>query len=132
LRYQPVVAFGGLRLVRKTIELGGYSIPEGCTLVQCLSETNRGDAFPHPHRFDPDNFLSRKVRNNDWMPFGGGSRICTGMGLAQLEIAVVVATIVQRVDLELGSGSTAPRLSGIDYEPANGLRVRVLGRRGAG
>ncbi|MEM7353049.1 MAG: cytochrome P450, partial [Acidobacteriota bacterium] len=89
----------------------------------------RNELFPNPEVFDPQNFLDSGVKTRDWAPFGGGSRMCTGMGLAQLELAAVTATLVQHLDLELGPGSTEPARAGVAFQPANGLQVLVRRRR---
>ena len=129
MRYQSVGPFAGPRLAKQDITIGGYQVPAGTGLAQCLQEVGRSDFFPNPDAFDPENFLDRKVKPRDWVPFGGGSRMCTGMGLAQLELAIMTGTMIQRLDLELGPGSTTPTRSGIAFQPANGLQVRVLGKR---
>ena len=129
MRFQSAGPFAGPRLLKKDIEVGGYAIPEGTVLAQCLQEVGRSEAFLNPEEFDPENFLDHKVKPREWAPFGGGSRLCTGMGLAQLELAVVVGTLIQHVDLELGAGPTHPRRSGVAFQPANGLRVKVLSKR---
>lgn len=131
MRFQTVGPFAGPRLAKQDIEIGGFEIAAGTPIAQCLQEAGRSEFFPNPEAFDPENFLHRKVRPKDWVPFGGGSRLCTGMGLAQLEIALVVGTLVQRLDLELGPGSTRPAKSGVAFQPANGLQVRIRGWRDA-
>lgn len=126
MRYQSVGPFAGPRLAKKDFDLGGYRVAAGSILVQCLSEVGRDpEIFPHPDRFDPDNFFERDVKTRDWVPFGGGSRVCTGMGLAKLEMTVVLATIFQQVDLELGPGSTRPVRKGLTFMPKNDLCVRL-------
>jgi len=129
LRYQPAGPFAGPRLVKKPIQLGGYTIPPGAILLQCMREVGRSEVFPYPDRFEPDNFYGRNVKLKEWVPFGGGSRTCTGMGLARLELAVVLATWVQRADLRLGPGPVHPVRTSFLYEPANGLQVELAGKR---
>jgi cytochrome P450 len=51
------------------------------------------------------------------------------MGLARLELAVVLATWVQRADLRLGPGPVHPVRTSFLYEPANGLQVELVGKR---
>ena len=128
MRFQSVGPFAGPRLAKQDIQIGGFTISAGTAMAQCLQEAGRSDFFPNPDDFDPENFLGRKVKPRDWVPFGGGSRMCTGMGLAQLELAVVVGTMLQRVDAELGPGPTHPVKSGIAFQPANGLVVTIRHR----
>ena len=129
LRYQPFNPIGSPRLAKQAIELGGYSIAPGSVLISAPSLGFSRDLFPNPGAFDPGNFLGRGVKLRDWYPFGGGIRVCLGAQLAMLELAVVVATLFQQTELELGPGSTRPALSGMSFQPKNGLKVRFRGRR---
>ncbi len=129
LRFQSIGPFAGPRLAKTDIEIGGFRIAAGTPIGQCLQEVGRSDVFPNPEQFDPENFLDHKIKTSDWVPFGGGSRLCTGMGLAQLELAIVTGTLVQRLELELAAGSTGPVRRGIAFQPANGLKVIVRDRR---
>lgn len=129
LRHQSIGPFAGPRLAKEDIEIGGFRIPAGTVLVQALHEVGRGPLFPDPETFDPGHFFGCPVKQRDWFPFGGGTRKCTGMGLALVELAAVIGTLVQRADLQAGSGSTNPVQSGIAHRPRNNMRVRYLGRR---
>ncbi|MEM7356456.1 MAG: cytochrome P450, partial [Acidobacteriota bacterium] len=87
MRFQSAGPFAGPRLTKQAIEIGDYTIPADTIIAQCLQEAGRNELFPNPEVFDPQNFLDSGVKTRDWAPFGGGSRMCTGMGLAQLELA---------------------------------------------
>ncbi len=131
LRYQAIGPIAGIRFVAQEVELGGYRIPPGTMIGQAYQVlAHDRSLFPHPDRFEPDNFFGRKVRQQDWLPFGGGTRSCAGMVLAQVEMAVVTATLLRDWDLELdGSSRRRPRRSGpVTFQPEDGLRVRLLGR----
>ena len=132
LRHQSVGPLGAPRLTKKAIVLGGFRIPPETTIVQALHELGRGPDFPDPDIFDPDRFYGRDIKMREWLPFGGGSRKCTGMGLALVEMIVVIGTLIQRADLEPGSGSTEPVLAGIAHRPKNNMRVLFHGPRKAG
>ncbi len=127
MRHQSIGPFAGPRLAKQAFDLGGYEIAAGSVMVQCLSEVGRSPCFPIHDRFDPANFFQREIRARDWVPFGGGTRLCPGKGSGQLIVAVTLATLVQRADLELAEGSTRPARRGIGYQPKNGLRVRLKG-----
>jgi cytochrome P450 len=51
--------------------------------------------------------------------------MCTGMALAQLEMSVVLATVLQRCQLEHPDQSTRPEQSGIAFRPQGGLVATV-------
>ncbi len=129
LRHQSVGPFAGPRLAKKEIVVGGYRIPPETAMVQALHEVGRGPHFPDSESFDPEHFFGREVKQRDWVPFGGGIRKCTGMGLALVELAGVIGTLVQRTEMELGSGSMEPIQAGIAHKPRNDMRVKFTGRR---
>lgn len=126
LRWQPVAPLVGFRRVERDIEIAGFRIPQGHLVAQATKETGRHGAFVQPEAFDPDrHFLQQKNPLNRWLPFGGGQRVCIGMALAQLEMAVVLATVLQRCQLEFSDHSTRPQQAGIAFQPTGGLPVTV-------
>ncbi|MCG8461699.1 MAG: cytochrome P450 [Holophagales bacterium] len=125
LRHQSVAPFAGPRLAKRTFELGGFRIEPETVIAQPVHEVGRSPIFPNQETYDPDHFYGREIKQRDWVPFGGGMRKCTGMGLALTELATVVATLVRKVDFEVLPGPMEPMQSGIAYRPKNGLRVRV-------
>lgn len=131
LRWGRSAVFAGPRYTLQPIALGDYTIPAEWTVGQCYGETTRNPVFTERDRFEPENFFGKRVMMQEWMPFGGGTRICTGMGLAQLEMAVVVGTAVQRLDFELATTTERFSPDGIFFSPPQGLRLKVLGERQA-
>jgi len=90
------------RITRSNVELMGHSL-EPCTVVigSIYLTHHREDIYPDPERFRPERFLERRYSPFEYLPFGGGSRRCIGMALAQFEMKVVVASILSRFDLRL-------------------------------
>lgn len=126
LRWQPAAPLVGFREAKRDIEIGGFHIPKGHIVTQAFRETGRHRGFARPLVFDPEaHFLDRDVPMGDWLPFGGGQRMCIGMALAQLEMAVVLTTLLQCCDLELKDKTTRPQAAGISFQPIGGLEVRV-------
>jgi len=107
LRLRPVVPFTG-RELREPAELGGNELPEGTTVFAAiyLAHTDPG-TFPDPYAFRPERFLGSKPDTFSWIPFGGGTRRCIGAAFAQLEMRVVLQTILRSVALE--PATTAPQ-----------------------
>lgn len=132
LRYQSLGPFGGPRRVLKGFDLGDHHVPAGTVLTQALRELGRSRLFPDALRFDPGHFFETDIRQRDWVPFGGGLRKCTGMGLAILELTVVIGTLVQRAELKLPgppAGPSRAQRSGIAFQPKGGMPMVFEGRR---
>ncbi|MFB6151892.1 MAG: cytochrome P450 [Haloarculaceae archaeon] len=104
------------REATEPVSLGGYDLPAGTQLILPQWVLHRDGRFwDDPETFDP----SRWERDADrpeyaFFPFSGGPRHCIGMRFARLELAVTLAAIVDRVDLDVtadGPLSFAPSLS---------------------
>nr|WP_233222906.1 cytochrome P450 [Chroococcidiopsis sp. CCALA 051] len=61
----------------------------------------REDLYPLPKQFQPERFLARQFSPYEYYPFGGGNRRCIGMAFAQMEIKLVLATILSQLHLSL-------------------------------
>ncbi|KAJ9656959.1 hypothetical protein H2201_008362 [Coniosporium apollinis] len=106
LRYLSMVTDEALRLygavpggLPRTVpkggrELGGYFFPEG-TVVTTQAYTLHRDpsVFAQPLEFNPERWENpTKEMTDALLPFGAGSRICIGMHLAKMEMALAAAT----------------------------------------
>jgi len=66
----------------------------------------REDVFEHAEDFLPDRWLiadANKLQQMEqhFMPFGGGSRVCPGMGLAMIETIVTTSLLAYSFKIEL-------------------------------
>ncbi|MEO1369009.1 MAG: cytochrome P450, partial [Acidobacteriota bacterium] len=129
VRYRPLAPQAGFRLVKNEYRIGGYSLPPGTTLAHGFSVLARnGEVFENADDFDICHFHGRKVKHFDWSPFGGGTRMCLGKGLAEVELAVLLPTIFQHFDLELAQDTVYPVRHGMFFGPNEGLMVRATPR----
>ena len=120
------------------LELGGHDIPRGATLLVSPWVVHRDPRWwDAPDEFRPDRFADPDAPlRGRYLPFGDGPRLCIGNRFAEAEIALVLATLVPRVDLPRADG-VAPA-AGADalirpageatLRPATRLRVRVTAR----
>ena len=131
IRLAPPVTVAGNRTLTEGGELLGRPLPAGATLAPSIYLAHRHpDHFPNPYRFDPDRFLGCRVLPQHYFPFGGGSRYCLGSQLAQLEIRMIAAAVLRRVDWRCVNPSAAvPRLRGHAMAPDSRLRMKVLSCR---
>jgi cytochrome P450 family 135 len=99
LRLRPVIV-GVLRRLTETIELGGYEIPAGVTVMPSIHLIHRDPTiYREPDRFRPERFLETPPGTYTWIPFGGGVRRCLGAAFAQQEMAIVLEELVPRREI---------------------------------
>ena len=128
--YPPVYTMW--RKVTTETAFGGYRIPEGTILTLPQFRIHRDERFyDAPDEFDPDRWTDDRVSERPeyaYFPFGGGPRHCIGMRFAMLELQLVVATLVQRVDMTVLS-DPEPELSPMTtLQPEDDIRVRIRQR----
>jgi cytochrome P450 len=118
------------------VEIGGYRLGRGSLVSLSPYVTQRDPRwFPEPERFDPDRFgpgRAEDIPEYAYFPFGAGPHVCVGNTFAMMEITLVVATLVQRFDLELtpGQENVVPELK-VSLRPKGGVWVKPVARRPA-
>ncbi|GGY07808.1 hypothetical protein GCM10010358_71130 [Streptomyces minutiscleroticus] len=111
--------------------VGGYTVPVGTT-VWCSPWTAHRDArwFRDPLAFRPERWDAQAadvIPEHAWFPFGGGPRSCIGARFAQVEAALIIATVAQRFHLDV-TPKEAPHQIGIVVQPAVPLIATVRAR----
>ena len=99
-RFGGVIPLGLDCLATSDIQLGGYTITKGTTVMVNLDSALRDvSAWGDPDVFRPDRFLDDKgsvVAKKDFLPFGIGKRNCLGEGLATMELFIFISALVQK------------------------------------
>ncbi len=129
LRLRPVVPLAGRRLA-SDLDVNGLSLPAGTDVTPAIWLTHtRADLYPEPYAFRPERFLEGEgghpINKYGWIPFGGGIRRCLGAAFAEMEMRVVLETVLQRRALRPVSAH-AERVTrrNITFSPRNGTLVR--------
>lgn len=130
LRIYPVGMLTFPRITREPVSVQGYEIPAETVVVGCIYLTHhREDLYPEPDLFKPERFLERQFSPYEYLPFGGGSRRCIGMALAQLEMKLVIIEILSHCQLQLTSKSPAvPARRGVTLGPKGGIEAHVVSK----
>lgn len=101
--YPPIV--GLARVAKGDDVLGDYPIKAGTTVAVLMHAIHHSDRiWERSETFDPARFLAenlQKPQKQASMPFGAGKRMCVASGFANMEAALVIATLTQRLDLDL-------------------------------
>ena len=110
--------------------LGDWRIPHGYTVIIAIGNVHAdADAFPDPERFDPYRFVGTRTPTA-WVPFGGGTRRCIGAAFANVEMDVVLRTILRHFVIETDDApDEKSHFRGIAFTPKDGGRI-VVRRRG--
>ena len=88
--------------------------------------------WDEPELFAPERFApERKERMHRfaYMPFGGGPRICIGMGFAMQEALIILAMVARRWRLQLKHGHPVEPVARITLRPKHGLKMHLLSRQ---
>jgi cytochrome P450 len=97
LRRRPVIPNAAPRLTKEPVEIGGFRYPEGiCLIANAYLIHHDPEIYPDPYAFRPERFLGESPGTYTWIPFGGGRRRCLGASFAQLEMKVVLRSVLAR------------------------------------
>jgi cytochrome P450 len=85
------------RAVRSDITYESYFIPKGTILRVCLWEGHKDPSvFPDPFRFDPDRFIGRSYRIDEYAPFGLDKRRCIAANLVVALTSIFIEILLKR------------------------------------
>ncbi|BBU24982.1 cytochrome P450 [Mycobacterium xenopi] len=126
-RNRTVIDFAGRHVYAPAYQLGEWVIPRGYSIVVAISQIHDDpDVFPDPERFDPQRYLGTKPPTFAWIPFGGGTRRCVGAAFANMEMDVVLRTVLRQFTIET---TTTPgekwHARGVAFTPKRGGRIVV-------
>ena len=130
LRRRPVLPNAAPRLVKKPIEIGGITYPEGvCLIANAYLLHHDPDVYEDPYEFRPERFLDEPPGTYTWIPFGGGRRRCLGASFALLEMKIVLQAVLRRSVPEPGiDGPELTRRRAITIAPKRGARTVLVDR----
>jgi cytochrome P450 len=128
--YPPLAAIS--RAAIGADELGGEPIAPGTTIVIAPYVLHRHRLlWDDPDAFDPTRFLPGAREAIDrfaYLPFGAGPRICIGATFALQEATLVLATLMQRFELQVAPGFAVWPLQRVTLRPRGGLPMRITAR----
>ncbi|XP_060041979.1 cytochrome P450 2S1 isoform X2 [Erinaceus europaeus] len=132
-RLLALVPMGVPRALTKTTCFRGYTLPQGTEVFPLLgSVLHDPEVFERPEEFNPDHFLDTDgqfKKQEAFLPFSLGKRVCLGEGLARAELFLLVTAILQGCHLDSpcppGALHLQPAISGLfNIPPAFQLQVQ--------
>ncbi|CAN0891661.1 Cytochrome P450 76C2 [Linum grandiflorum] len=119
LRLHPPAPLLLPRRAAKDCQVMNYTIPKGSQVfVNVWAIARDPHYWEDPSQFNPERFLKGSINDEvdykgnhfEYLPFGSGRRICSGMSMAMRKVQLVVATLVHEFDWSLPMGMVAEDL----------------------
>lgn len=142
LTYTQAIYTEGLRLYppawvvsRKAIdedEIAGLHIPAGSPVIISPYAMHHNERYWFgAQQFNPERWLpewGRKRHKWQYIPFGAGPRLCIGSRFAEMEAAIVLATLLPKFDVTYAA-KKAPRMDAlVTIRPKNHMPMHVKSR----
>ena len=120
LRLWPT-APGFFRVARTETTLGGFDVRKGDWVFMLLLGVHRDpEAWGEDaDRFDPERFLRRAPKANQYKPFGTGPRACIGRAFGLHEAVLMVAGLTRAVTFEKVSETVLDVEENLTLRPRN-------------
>ncbi|MEZ5669917.1 MAG: cytochrome P450 [Alphaproteobacteria bacterium] len=117
------------RMAAEDVELGGRQVPKGTIVGIPIYAIHRHQAlWDRPEAFDPARFAPEREKAHDryqFMPFGGGPRVCVGGAFAMIEATAILASVVRAARFDWPRGPDPVPLSRIVLTPKHGIPLKV-------
>ncbi|HEY1842802.1 MAG TPA: cytochrome P450 [Mycobacterium sp.] len=129
-RSRTVIDAAGRHVYAPAFELGEWAIPRGHTIIVSIAKLHADpELFPDPDRFDPQRYVGAKPPSFAWLAYGGGSRRCVGAAFANMEMDVVLRTVLRHFTIDTTNAPGEKLHSrGVAYTPKGGGKIVVRRR----
>lgn len=127
--YPPVWTVG--RRAEVDTELGGFRIPKGSYVFVSPFVMHRHPAYwDEPEVFDPERFASStdEVDRFVYFPFLRGQRQCIGDRFAQMEMTLLLVTLIQHYRFALAPDQKIELEPSITLRSKHGMRMQLVPR----
>ena len=131
LRMYPVLPVLFPRIAKSPIKIAGIEFDAETTFMPSVYLVHyREDLYPEPEKFKPERFIEKQYSASEYFPFGGGSRRCLGYALAQLEMKLVLATVISKYQLACVEDKPVKiQRRGFTLAPTGGVNMVMKGKR---
>lgn len=129
-RVRPSIDSTFRKVMSPTMGIGPWTLPQGQTVIASIGLLHCDETvFPDARRFDPDRFLTRPPSPLEFIPYGGGLRRCIGAAFANMEMRVVIRTLLRNYVVHpSNSPDERAQTMRVSITPSRGARVRVTPR----
>lgn len=123
LRILPPVLYIPRMIMRPTV-LGAYPVQPGTMVMISPYIAHRlPEIFPEPKKFDPQRWKRTNPTPWEYIPFGGGHRMCLGAPMATQIIKLGALSVLQKFRLEVVPGASLDRHGTMTFATRKGIPV---------
>lgn len=135
LRLMPAV-WAYMRAPLEEVTIKGYTFPkESHIFISPLVLGRDGRNHPNPLTFEPERWTreyERKLPRGSYVPFAAGPRVCLGQGFAQMEMKLLLGTLIQNIVPKLADGFEPDIVPELSMHPGRrGMQIEVQFREDA-
>ncbi|CAN1751955.1 Cytochrome P450 87A3 [Linum perenne] len=123
---------GIFRKVLKDVEIKGYLIPAGWTVMVYPTAVHLNPkVYDDPLAFNPWRWEGQKLHlgSQNFMAFGGGGKLCAGADFVKVHMSILLHHLVTKYRWDVIKGTEPIRFPGIVYP--NGFHVRIQPKSGS-
>jgi cytochrome P450 len=118
------------REATEDVKVKGYTLPKGKPLFISPLALNRDPRWhPNPMSFEPERWTreyERGLPKGAFVPFAAGPRVCIGQGFAQMEMKLIIGTMIQNLVPTLKDGFEPDIVPELSMHPgARGMQIEV-------
>ncbi len=123
LRLMPSV-WAYARQAQRDLVIEGYEIKKGQTItISHIAMGRNAKYFDSPLEFRPERWtreFERALPRGAYTPFAGGPRVCLGKQFAMMEMRMILATLVQRIEVTVPEGFEPEVVTELSMHPGDG------------
>lgn len=128
MRLLPPMPMLFFRVLSREARLGDVTLPPRSNVLVSPYITQRDPkVFSEPKRFRPERWETIDPSPFEYLPFGGGPRVCIGAAFARQTLRLVLPTLLQRARFSLVPGARIERhVQAIALTSKHGMPMRLL------
>ncbi|XP_059309740.1 cytochrome P450 87A3-like [Lycium ferocissimum] len=120
------IASGIFRKVLKDVEINGYTIPKGWTMVVCAQSVHLdANKYENPLEFNPSRWKDEELHSvsKTFVAFGGGNRMCVGANLSKVQISIFLHYLMTSYRWKVSNKGNITRQPNLNFD--DGIRIQV-------
>ncbi|HHI92911.1 MAG TPA: cytochrome P450 [Gammaproteobacteria bacterium] len=115
-----------LEITKYNLESGEGEVKDMPMVCPCPHRVHHDPkVFDNPEMFVADRFLKKSYKKNEYLPFGGGRRLCLGANLGRTLLSLVIHVFIEKnVNIALSKKKFRPIRRNVSIWPGFKMRSR--------